>query len=92
MSKKRGNNEGSIYQRADGRWAGQVLFGTNLEGKPSRKYIYGETRKGVADKEAKALTDIQNDKVFYNRKRRRQALGYLSSADFKQRYLGQKAA
>jgi len=30
--------------------------------------------------------------VFYNRKRRHQALGYVSPAAFKQRYLGQKAA
>jgi len=30
--------------------------------------------------------------VFYNRKRRHQALGYITPAAFKQRYLGQKAA
>lgn len=63
VSKKRGNNEGSIYQRKDGRWAGQVLIGIDLEGKPSRKYLYGNTRKEVADKVAKAITDIQNGKM-----------------------------
>jgi integrase len=63
VSKKRGNNEGSIYQRKDGRWVGQVLIGIDLEGKPSHKYIYGETRKEVADKLAKALTDVQNGKM-----------------------------
>jgi integrase len=43
--RKRGNNEGSIYHREDGRWCAQV---TLPNGK--RKYLYGKTRKEVVVK------------------------------------------
>jgi integrase len=39
---KRGNGEGSIYQRSDGRWVGSLW----VSGK--RKYLYGRTRQDVA--------------------------------------------
>src|SRR5438045_563701 len=55
---KRGNGEGSIYQRKDGRWVGQVLV-TDPTGRPSRKYIYGKTRKAVADELAKTQVRLQ---------------------------------
>jgi integrase len=44
---KRGNNEGSIYKREDGRWVGQINLGY-LNGKRRRKYVYGATRGEVA--------------------------------------------
>ena len=47
---RRGNREGSIYQRKDGKWVGQVLFGYKPDGKPDRKYFYGSTREEVAKK------------------------------------------
>lgn len=54
MSKKttgrRGNNEGSIYQRKDGRWCCQVIIGYTPEGKPTRKYVYWKSRQEVAQK------------------------------------------
>ena len=46
---RRGNNEGSIYQRADGWWVGQVLYGYKPDGKPNRKAVLGKTREEVAD-------------------------------------------
>jgi integrase len=49
---KRGNGEGSIYQRADGKWC-SALWAEN--GK--RKVIYGRTREEVADKLVLALAD-----------------------------------
>ena len=49
MSKKRGNNEGSIYKRQDGRWAATVSLGYE-GGKRKRKTVYGKTRKGVAER------------------------------------------
>jgi len=47
----RGNGEGTIYQRKDGKWCGQITIGTNPKtGKPKRKTFYGNTRKEVARK------------------------------------------
>lgn len=49
MGKRRGNGEGSIYQRKDGRWV-SVLEHSGTDGKRLRTYFYGDTRKEVADK------------------------------------------
>ncbi len=46
---KRGNGEGSIFQRADGRWAAQVDLGYR-DGKRRRKTVYGGSRRAVAEK------------------------------------------
>lgn len=54
----RGKGEGSIYQRPDGRWVAQVDLGIK-GGKRRRKYIYGKTRKAVADRLVVALRDQQ---------------------------------
>src|SRR3954470_22853145 len=51
---KRGNGEGSVYQRADGQWCGSVSL---QNGK--RRTLYGTTRKEAADKLAAALRDAQ---------------------------------
>jgi hypothetical protein len=48
MAKKRGNGEGSIYRRTDGRWVGQYLVHT-AKG-PKYRYLYGKTRAVVAEK------------------------------------------
>ena len=40
---KRGNSEGSIVRRADGRWEGKLSFPGG-----KRKSIYGKTRREVA--------------------------------------------
>ena len=53
---RRGNNEGSIYQRKDGRWCGSVTIGRKTDGSLLRKDIYGKTRNEVAQKVA-AMTD-----------------------------------
>jgi integrase len=53
MSRKRGNGEGSIYRRKDGRWVGQYTVYT-AKG-PKYRYIYGKTRAAVAEKLAKAI-------------------------------------
>jgi integrase len=54
MARKRGKGEGSIYERADGRWAASVDLGV-VDGKRTRKTFYGATRKAVAAKLAGAL-------------------------------------
>lgn len=65
---RRGNNEGSIYERTDGRWCAQVTTGYTEEHKPIRKYIYGKTRQEVA----KQLSALTND-VFTS--------GYMKNPD-----------
>ena len=54
---RRGNLEGSIYQRKDGKWCGQVLIGYKPDGKPHRKTFYGKTREDVAKK----ITNVSSD-------------------------------
>lgn len=47
MSVKRGQGEGNIYRRADGRWAARVRVGFR-NGKRARRWVYGKTRAEVA--------------------------------------------
>jgi integrase len=51
---KRGNGEGSIYHRNDGRWVGEMT----IEGR-KRKFVYGKTRKEVQEKLQAALQEKQ---------------------------------
>jgi integrase len=62
MSKKRGNGEGSIYQRKDGRWVGQYLV--YLPTGPKYRYIYAKTRKAAADKLTEAMANRNKGIVF----------------------------
>ena len=64
MAKKRGNGEGSIYRRKDGRWVGQYTVST-ARGREYR-YIYGKTRKAVAAKLTKAIADRDGGIVLDN--------------------------
>jgi hypothetical protein len=59
---KRGNGEGSIYRRKDGRWVGQYLIYT-AKG-PKYRYIYGKTRADVSKKLTKAMADRDGGLVF----------------------------
>ncbi len=49
MASRRGHGEGSIYQRKDGRWVGEVLLGWE-DGRRRRKFVYGRTRREAANK------------------------------------------
>jgi len=55
---KRGQNEGSIYKRADGRWAAAINLGYQ-DGKLKRKTFYGTTQAEVKGKLVAALHDQQ---------------------------------
>jgi integrase len=55
---RRGHNEGSIYKRADGRWAASMTIGYEA-GKLKRKTFYGKTRREVQEHLTKALRDKQ---------------------------------
>jgi integrase len=62
VSRKRGNGEGSITKRKDGRWMARYTVQT-AKG-PKRKHIYGRTRQEVADKLSKAVSDRVGGLVF----------------------------
>jgi integrase len=53
---KRGNSEGSIFQRGDGRWCAVIDLGWE-NGKRKRKSLYAATRKEVAGQLNKALRE-----------------------------------
>jgi integrase len=53
-ARRRGHNEGSIYQRADGRWVASISLENG-----KRKDVYGATRKEAAQRLAKLQHDLQ---------------------------------
>lgn len=57
--KQRGNGEGSIFQRKDGRWCGVVTTGRDAKGRLKRRYVYRNTRTEVKDALTKLLADQQ---------------------------------
>src|SRR5262249_50645872 len=52
--RRRGHNEGSIFQRADGRWVASISLENG-----KRKDVYGSTRKEAADRLLKLQHDMQ---------------------------------
>lgn len=59
MPRRRGNGEGTIYQRKNGTWAGLLTIGRDENGKLKRLSFSGRTRKEVAEKLAKAKAELQ---------------------------------
>jgi integrase len=55
LSRKRGNGEGSITKRKDGRWMARCTVYT--ANGPKRRHLYGRTRQQVAAKLTKAMAD-----------------------------------
>lgn len=55
MARRRGNGEGTISRRKDGRWEGKYTVHTPAG--PKRRALYGQTRAEVAEKLAKAISD-----------------------------------
>ncbi len=62
MAKKRGNGEGGISRRKDGRWEARYYADTPNGRK--RKTLYGKTRKEVAEKLAKAIAEQKAPPAF----------------------------
>lgn len=60
--KRRGRGDGTVYQRADGYWCGQIDLGhmTGKDGKRrrKRKTVTAKTRKAVLDKLKKAQREV----------------------------------
>ena len=60
MAKRRGNGEGNIRKRKDGRWEGRYTAGHDPEtGKQIFKNVLGKTQAEVKDKLKKAIIDTQ---------------------------------
>ncbi len=55
---KRGQGEGTIYKRSDGRWAAAINLGYH-GGKLKRKWYYGKTQSDVREKLIAGLSDQQ---------------------------------
>ncbi len=58
---RRGNGEGSIYQRKTGKWIGQIVIGRTPEGKLKHSYVYGNSRKEVSEKLNGSLSEVNKD-------------------------------
>jgi integrase len=59
---KRGNQEGSIHKRSDGRWVGVLHLGY-ANGKRQRKYFYGETQREARQQLDQARRDHERGLV-----------------------------
>jgi integrase len=62
MMGRRGNGEGSIRRRADGRWEGRYTVHTD-EG-PKQRTVYGRTRKDAAEKLTEVMAGRDKGLVF----------------------------
>ncbi len=60
---KRGNNEGSIRKRKDGRWEARLQVGWKPDGRSDIRSRYGKTRKEAAAKLDKLKQEIAQGKV-----------------------------
>src|SRR5918995_3811477 len=81
MSKRRGNGEGSIYKRSDGRWVGQYLVHTTKG--PKYRYLYGRTRREVDEKLTRAKAERNGGLDF--------DAGTLTLAEYMDRWLRESA-
>lgn len=57
-ARRRGHGEGSIYQRADGRWVAVIDLGY-VGGKRKRKTYYRKTHKEAAGKLNEELSNLR---------------------------------
>lgn len=59
---KRGNGEGSVCRRPDGRWQGSITIGRDNRGRLIRKYFYGKTRKETSEKLNRAIEELRDNR------------------------------
>jgi integrase len=60
--KRRGNGEGSIYQRADGTWCATISVGYTSEGQRKRRTLFGESKQDVQNKLAKVANNLAHQR------------------------------
>ena len=66
MTRRRGNGDGSIYRRSDGRWAGNVQVGFK-DGRRAMKVVYGKTRSEVLGKVRVAIEASRQGQIMPGR-------------------------
>jgi integrase len=59
--KRRGREEGSIYQRADGLWVASISLGYDAGGKRQRRVAYGATKKEAQDRLRELHATVEGD-------------------------------
>ncbi len=65
---RRGHGEGTIFQRADGRWVARLSFGRDRSGKRLQKTVYGVTQREALEKlHALRVMRQQAGKLILNR-------------------------
>ncbi|HEX5106171.1 MAG TPA: site-specific integrase [Pirellulaceae bacterium] len=60
--KRRGNGEGSLYQRADGTWCATISVGYDSQGRRKRRTIFGESKQDVQNKLAKLANEVAHQR------------------------------
>jgi integrase len=75
---RRGNGEGTILRRTDGRWAAAIIFDGY-----QRKWIYGKTRRDVSDRLRKIRTDVAEGRPVMNER--------LTMSEYLNRWLNEVA-
>ena len=59
---KRGNGEGAVCRRPDGRWQGSITIGRDDRGRLIRKYFYGKTRKETSEKLNRTIEELRDNR------------------------------
>ena len=60
MAKRRGNGEGSLRKRSDGRWEGRYTAGTDPDtGKPISRNVLGKTQAETREKLKAAIQQAE---------------------------------
>lgn len=62
MAKRRGNGEGTVTRRKDGRW--EARYTAQTPNGPKRRVLYGKSRSEVAKKLTKAMSDRDGGLMF----------------------------
>jgi integrase len=60
--KRRGNGEGSIYQRASSTWCATISVGYDSGGKRKRRTLFGESKQDVQTKLAKLANEVAHQR------------------------------
>lgn len=82
MAKKRGNGEGTLQHRSDGRWSVTYFAGYQNNGKPLRKTAYGKTQQEAIENGKKLREQIDRG-IIINKRMRFQEWADTWYKDFK---------
>lgn len=64
---KRGNGEGTLRKRKDGRWEGRFNAGVDENGKKKVKYVLAKTKAECSEKLEKAMAEFEEQQNILNR-------------------------